>query len=174
MSAKILWFTGLSGAGKTTLSKKLEFLLKKKNKKIKVLDGDVFRKKNKQKNNFTKQNILNNNYSIIKYIKTFSNRYDFILVSVISPLSKTRRYAKKIFKENYFEIFVNCKIKTLEKRDPKKLYKKARLKIIKNLIGYNSKIKYQNSNYPVIKLNTDKLTKKECINLIYKKIRRYL
>ena len=45
MSAKILWFTGLSGAGKTTLSKKLEFLLKKKNKKIKVLDGDVFRKK---------------------------------------------------------------------------------------------------------------------------------
>ena len=69
MSAKILWFTGLSGAGKTTLSKKLEFLLKKKNKKIKVLDGDIFRKKNKQKNNFTKQNILNNNYSIIKYIK---------------------------------------------------------------------------------------------------------
>ena len=176
MKAKILWFTGLSGTGKTTLSKKLNKVLKKQNKTTLFLDGDQFRKKNKflKKDKFNIKSILKNNYSIIKYINKISNKYDFILVSVISPLSITRRYAKKKFKDNYFEIYVYCKIKTLEKRDTKGLYKKAKLKVIKDLVGYNSKIKYQKSNYTVIKLNTDKLTKKDCIRFICKRIQKHL
>ena len=123
---KILWFTGLSGAGKSTLSKILGIKLSKLSFKVKIIDGDIFRTKNKNKNNFSKTNILKNNLSIINYIKKIQKKYDFILVSVISPLLITRNLARTKFGLNYFEIFVKCKIKTLEKRDTKQLYARAK------------------------------------------------
>tara|TARA_B100000767_G_scaffold138082_1_gene130625 strand:- start:46 stop:558 length:513 start_codon:yes stop_codon:yes gene_type:complete len=167
---KILWFTGLSGAGKSTLSKILSIKLTKLSFKIKIIDGDIFRTKNKNKNNFSKTNILKNNLSIINYIKKIQKRYDFILVSVISPLLITRNIARIKFGINYFEIYVKCKIKTLEKRDTKKLYARAKKNIIKNLIGYNSNIKYEVSRYKKIIIDTDELSKFKSINLIIKKI----
>ena len=167
---KILWFTGLSGAGKSTLSKILSIKLTKLSFKIKIIDGDIFRTKNKNKNNFSKTNILKNNLSIINYIKKIQKRYDFILVSVISPLLITRNIARIKFGINYFEIYVKCKIKTLEKRDTKKLYARAKKNIIKNLIGYNSDIKYEVSRYKKIIIDTDELSKLKSINLIIKKI----
>ena len=168
--AKILWFTGLSGAGKSTLSKILGIKLSKLSFKVKIIDGDIFRTKNKNKNNFSKNNILKNNLLIIDYIEKIQKKYDFILVSVISPLLITRNLARTKFGLNYFEIYVKCKIKTLEKRDTKQLYAKAKKNIIKNLIGYNSNIRYEVSKYKKIIIDTDKLTKFKSINLIIKKI----
>ena len=167
---KILWFTGLSGAGKSTLSKILGIKLSKLSFKVKIIDGDIFRTKNKNKNNFSKTNILKNNLSIINYTKKIQKKYDFILVSVISPLLRTRNIARTEFGLNYFEIYVKCKIKTLEKRDTKQLYAKAKKKLITNLIGYNSNIKYEVSRYKKITIDTDKLSKLKSINLIIKKI----
>ena len=167
---KILWFTGLSGAGKSTLSKILGIKLSKLSFKVKIIDGDIFRTKNKNKNNFSKNNILKNNLLIIDYIKKIQKKYDFILVSVISPLLITRNLARTKFGLNYFEIFVKCKIKTLEKRDTKQLYAMAKKNLIKNLIGYNSNIKYEVSKYKKIIIDTDKLSKLKSINLIIKKI----
>jgi adenylylsulfate kinase len=167
---KIIWFTGLSGAGKSTLSKILNDKLRKYNYKVHNIDGDIFRKKNKVKDSFSKKNIIINNLLIIDYIKKIQKNYNFILVSVISPLLKTRNMARIKFGRNYYEIYVKCKIKTLEKRDTKKLYKKARNNIISNLIGYNSKIKYETSNYKRIIVNTDLLSKAASINKITKKI----
>ena len=167
---KILWFTGLSGAGKSTLSKILGIKLSKLSFKVKIIDGDIFRTKNKNKNNFSKTNILKNNLSIINYIKKIKKKYDFILVSVISPLLITRNIARTKFGVNYFEIYVKCKIKTLEKRDTKQLYAMAKKNLIKNLIGYNSNIKYEVSKYKKIIIDTDKLSKLKSINLIIKKI----
>ena len=167
---KILWFTGLSGVGKSTLSKILGIKLTKLSFKVKIIDGDIFRTKNKNKNNFSKTNILKNNLSIINYIKKIKKKYDFILVSVISPLLITRNIARTKFGVNYFEIYVKCKIKTLEKRDTKQLYSMAKKNLIKNLIGYNSNIKYEVSKYKKIIIDTDKLSKLKSINLIIKKI----
>ena len=78
--AKIIWFTGLSGSGKTTLSKSISKSLKK-NYKVKHIDGDIFRKKNKSKNIFTKKNINENNLRIIQFIQTIVSKYDYIFVS---------------------------------------------------------------------------------------------
>ena len=167
---KILWFTGLSGVGKSTLSKILGIKLTKLSFTVKIIDGDIFRTKNKNKNNFSKTNILKNNLSIINYIKKIKKKYDFILVSVISPLLITRNIARTKFGVNYFEIYVKCKIKTLEKRDTKQLYAMAKKNLIKNLIGYNSNIKYEVSKYKKIIIDTDKLSKFKSINLIIKKI----
>ena len=167
---KIIWFTGLSGSGKSTLTKIFNNKLLKLNFKVKIIDGDNFRKKNKNNNNFTKTNIIKNNLLIIDHIKKVQKKYDFILVSVISPLVKTRNIARIEFSKNYYEIYVKCNIATLEKRDTKKLYAKAKKKLIKNLIGYNSNIKYEISKYKKITVNTEKLSKFKSIKLIMNKI----
>ena len=170
MKAKIVWFTGLSGSGKTTLSKKLQKILKEKKYKVLAIDGDKFRKKNKSENAFTKTNIVKNNIRIIRYINKIFKKYNFIIVSVISPFLKTRKIAKKKFNKNYFEVFVKCKISTLKRRDTKGLYKLADEKKIKNLIGYKSKIKYEKSNYNKVSIDTDNLN----INSSIQKIIRNL
>ena len=167
---KIIWFTGLSGVGKTTISNNLFRLLKKKKYKVLKLDGDQFRKKLKNTKNFSKQSIEKNNMMIINFIKKKQFEYEFFLVSVISPLLKTRMKARKTFKKNYYEIQVFCKIKTLVARDTKGLYKKAIEKKLNNLIGFNSKIKYQKSNYKVIKIDTDKLSVNKSTKIVLNSI----
>tara|TARA_Y100001958_G_C21120445_1_gene464718 strand:- start:227 stop:739 length:513 start_codon:yes stop_codon:yes gene_type:complete len=168
MDSKIIWLSGLSGSGKTTISKLLFKKLKKKKFKVKIVDGDDFRKKTRSKNNFSKKDILLNNYKIIEYVKKIENKFDYVLVSVISPLRKSRLKAKKVFRKKYYEILVKCSLKTLQKRDTKGLYLKAKKKIIKNLIGYNSKIKYQYSRYRVTKIETEKKSKNQCVRDILK------
>lgn len=165
MKSKIVWFTGLSGSGKTTLASHIYKKLKKKKYKIKIVDGDIFRKKNSV-NKFTKKEIIKNNFQIIKYVRDIQSKYDYIIVSVISPLEKTRKYANKIFKEKYFEVYTKCSLKELVKRDPKKLYYKARKNIIKNLIGFNSNIKYELSKHKKITVFTDKKTIDQCARTI--------
>ncbi len=167
---KILWFTGLSGSGKSTLAQILNKKLLQLNFKVKTIDGDNFRKKYKNNNNFSKTNIIKNNLSIINYVKKIQKKYDFILVSVISPLLKTRNLSRIKFGKSYFEIYVKCKIKTLEKRDTKKLYAKAKQNLIKNLIGYNSNIKYEVSKYKKITIDTDKLSKLKSIKTIINRV----
>jgi adenylylsulfate kinase len=154
--AKIIWLTGLSGAGKTTLCKKIKKILNVK-KKCLIIDGDTFRKKNKQFS-FSKKNIISNNLRVIEYCKKNFIKYDYILVSVISPLKKTRKYASKIFKENYFEIHVFASLKILVKRDTKGLYRLSKKGLINNLIGFNSKIKYEKSKHQYLRINTGKLS----------------
>ena len=168
--SKIIWFTGLSGSGKSTLSNSLFRILKRNKKKVFQVDGDTFRKNKNYKDNFSKEMIIKNNLNIIKQIDKIKDNYNFVLVSVISPVLKTRLFAKKKFKENYFEIFMKCNLKTLKLRDTKGLYKKADLNIINNLIGYKSKIKYEKSNYKKITINTDKLNISNSTKKILKKI----
>ena len=171
INPKIVWLTGLSGSGKTTLSNTIKIKLLKKNKyKILLIDGDIFRKKKDNKNKFTKKEIIQNNLRIIKYINQVIKVYDFIIVSVISPLKITRQKAKNLFGEKYCEIYVKCNLKTLVKRDTKGLYSLAKKKIIKNLIGFNSKIKYEMTNYNKLVVNTSKHSINYCSNAIVKHI----
>ncbi len=168
--SRVVWLTGLSGSGKTTIAKKLQKKLKVKNLKIKRVDGDSFRKKTKNLKNFSKKNIIQNNNLIIDYIKIILKNYDYLIVSVISPLRQTRQRAKNIFGKNYFEVLVQCGIRELIKRDTKGLYKLATEKKIDNLIGYKSKISYENSKYRVISVNTKKLNLSASVDKIIKNI----
>src|SRR3989344_9215364 len=111
----IIWFTGLSGSGKTTLSKHLAEKLEDKDFSVFLVDGDTFRKNKKAKNTFTRKEILQNNYDIISHCKALTKKYDFIIVSVISPFEKTRKKARQVFKKDYLEIFVHCPHKELTK-----------------------------------------------------------
>ena len=88
----------------------------------------------------------------------------------VAPIKKTRYLAFKKFNKNYFEIYTKCSLKELIRRDTKKLYFKAKMKKIKNLIGYNSKIKYEKSDHKKIVVNTDKESINESGNKILKAI----
>ena len=90
---KILWFTGLLGTGKSTLAKTLNSKLLQLNFKVKIIDSDIFRKKNKNDISFSKSNIIKNNLLIINHVKKIQKKYNFILISAISPLLKTRNIA---------------------------------------------------------------------------------
>lgn len=168
-SAKVIWFTGLSGSGKTTLSNLLYRKLSKYNCKILKIDGDQFRKKNNL-NSFSKKNIFKNNIAIIEYIFKIQHKYHFVIVSVISPLLKSRQLAKLSFGENYYEVYIKCSLKERFRRDTKKLYIRAKKNIIKNLIGYNSTVKYEKSRYKKITVDTEILSPSQSVNKIYKKI----
>ncbi len=169
MKSKIVWFTGLSGAGKTTLSNHITKKLRKKNYRVKRLDGDLFRKKNNNKK-FSRNEIIKNNLSIIRYISEIKHKFDYIVISVISPIKKTRLKAYKKFGKDYFEVYTKCNLKTLIDRDTKKLYEKARKNLIKNLIGFNSKIKYEKTNYKKIVVNTACESVNYSVKKILKKI----
>lgn len=139
----IIWFTGLSGSGKTTLSDRLKKELKKLGYSVYQVDGDIFREERKSRNSFTKEEILKNNYQIISYCQSIFSKYDFIIVSVISPFEETRRKAKETFGKDYLEIFLSCPLEELIKRDPKKLYSKALSGKIENLIGFSKENPYE-------------------------------
>jgi len=169
MKSKIIWLTGLSGSGKTTLSNHVSKKLKYQKFKVKKIDGDLFRKKNKT-DKFNKSSIIKNNLSIINYVDKIKEKYHFIIISVISPLKKTRQKAKKIFGSNYYEVYVNCSIRELIIRDTKNLYKMAKIGKIKNLIGYNSKINYEKTSYKKITVHTHLETLKQSSKKIIDRI----
>ena len=129
----------------------------------------MFRKKTKS-TKFNKASIIKNNLSIINYVDRIKEKYDYILVSVISPLKKTREFAHKKFNKNYYEVYLKCNLKVLISRDTKNLYIKAKKNIIKNLIGFNSVISYEKTNYKKIIVNSSKETIKESTKKIMKKI----
>ncbi len=170
MKNKVLWLTGLSGTGKTTLAKLLKKKLNKLKFKVKIVDGDDFRKKSKNNNSFTRKNIYLNNLSVINFVNKKRKNFDYIIVAVISPLLKSRLRAKKTFGTSYHEILVRCSLKGLIKRDTKNLYKMAKEKKIKNLIGYNSSINYEKSKYKKIIIDTEKYNKSNSIKKILMQI----
>lgn len=168
----IIWFTGLSGSGKTTLSNHLEEILEKDGYSVFQVDGDAFRKKKKAQNTFSRKEILENNRNIISYCWTIREKYDFIIVSVISPLLKIRKEARKLFKKDYLEIFLHCPVKELLKRDPKKLYARALKGEIKNLIGFSDQNPYETPENPELIIDTSKSNIKESLKKIIKLIKK--
>ena len=81
--------------------------------------------------------------------------YDYILVTVIAPFEETRVLAKEKFKSNYIEIYVKAKISTVTKRDTKGLYKKAMQGTLKYMIGYDSRVPYEEPADPKIVIETN-------------------
>ncbi len=151
---KIIWFTGLSGSGKTTISNALikhPFL---KHKKTLVLDGDVVRSKFHTHLGFTPEDIKENNRLIAEICAKEKENYDFILVPIISPFAVSRRFARQRLGDEFIEVYVNCSLKYCIKRDIKGLYKRALGGEIENFIGVSENVPYEPPTNPEIIVNT--------------------
>jgi adenylylsulfate kinase len=162
-----LWFTGLSGSGKSTVAVALESALHQHGKLSYRLDGDNIRLGINKNLGFTAEDRTENIRRIGEIAKLFVDSATFALSSFISPYRLDRDKVRELHNESGFdfiEVFVDCPLAEAEKRDPKGLYKKARAGEIKNFTGIDDP--YEAPENPEIHLHTDQMTVDEEVSLI--------
>jgi len=160
----ILWFTGLSGSGKSTIANELEKKLHEQGKLTVLLDGDNVRHGLCSGLGFSVEDRKENLRRVREVAKLFCDNAVIPLVSFISPFKKDRELARKLTGSDFVEIFVDCIIEECEKRDPKGLYKKAKNGEIKDFTGIGQE--YEKPDNPEITINSDKMTVEESVNKI--------
>jgi adenylylsulfate kinase len=137
--AVVVWFTGLSGAGKTTLARLLEEELFNRNFMVQILDGDNIRTGINSNLSFSEDDRRENIRRIAEVSRLFLNCGIIAINSFISPTSEMRQIAREIIgKENFIEVFINAPLAICEKRDVKGLYARARKGEIKEFTGISS------------------------------------
>ena len=135
----VLWFTGLSGAGKSTIANLVEKKLHSLGKHTYLLDGDNVRHGLNRDLGFTDADRVENIRRIAETAKLFVDAGLMVLVSFISPFRSERDLARGLVqRDEFFEIFVDTPLAICEQRDPKGLYKKARAGELKNFTGIDS------------------------------------
>lgn len=141
---RVYWFTGLSGAGKTTIAELVKEKLTQYDQRVAIVDGDVVRATLSKGLGFTREDILLNNQLIANHCRTLLGQYDVLLVPVIAPLEEGRNLASKILGQDVFRlVYFSANLKTVAERDVKNLYKKAFAGEIKNMIGVCESTPYQ-------------------------------
>ena len=137
--ACVLWLTGLSGAGKSTMANAVEQRLHALGRHSYILDGGNLRHGLTKDLGFTTVDRVENVRRIAEVAKLFVDAGLIVLVSVISPFRDGRRMARRMMEEGEFiEVFVDAPLEVCERRDPKGLYRKARAGEIKNFTGIDS------------------------------------
>ena len=160
--ACVIWLTGLSGSGKSTIARRLEQELAKKGFLTQTFDGDIIRTGINSDLGFSEKDRTENIRRIAEINKLFLNCGIICINSLISPTNAIRKMAYDIIgRDNLIEVFVNASLETCEKRDTKGLYKKARAGLIKEFTGISSP--YEPPENPDILLNTEKMTVGECV-----------
>jgi adenylyl-sulfate kinase len=161
-----LWLTGLSGAGKSTISIFLEKKLFEFNIHTIILDGDNLRHGINQDLGFNDISRKENIRRAAEIAKLTTSAGLVTIVSLISPYSHERELAKSIFPQNkFFEIYINSPIELCEKRDVKGLYAKARLGQIDNFTGISSP--YEIPKKPDLIISTENKSPSECADEIF-------
>ena len=161
--SKILWLTGLSGSGKSTIANELEKKLYERGIRTYVLDGDNIRHGLNKDLGFTDADRVENIRRIGEVAKLMVDAGLVVITAFISPFAAERAMIKEMFSEEEFkEVFIDVPIKIAEKRDPKGLYKKARKGLIKNFTGIDSE--YEKPVNPDYRFQTDKLSVKKIVN----------
>ncbi|MDH6059458.1 adenylyl-sulfate kinase [Chrysosporum bergii ANA360D] len=130
-----IWFTGLSGAGKTTISSEVAKILRERRLKVEVLDGDVVRQNLTRDLGFSRADRDENIRRIGFVAELLTRNGVIVLVSAISPYRDTRQEVRQKVGRNFIEVYVNAPLATCEERDVKGLYKRARQGEIKFFTG---------------------------------------
>lgn len=169
----LIWFTGLSGSGKSTIANALEYKLHQEGIKTYALDGDNVRKGINSDLNFSPEDRTENIRRIAEIANLFVDSGTVVLGAFVSPYKKDRENIANIVGiPNFVEVFVNTSIEECEKRDVKGLYKKARKGEIKDFTGINAP--YEAPENPAIEVITEALTIEESVEKIYKHIKQKL
>jgi adenylylsulfate kinase len=159
-----LWFTGLSGAGKTTISQAIEQKLKEQGYGVEVLDGDIVRQNLTKGLGFSRED-RDENIRRIGFVASLLTKHNVIvLVSAISPYREVREQVRQKI-GNFVEIFVNAPLTVCEERDVKGLYKKARAGEIANFTGVSDP--YEPPLNPEIECRTDLESLDESIDKVF-------
>ncbi len=166
---RVLWFTGLSGAGKSTIANEVEKALNLMNRHTFLLDGDNIRHGLNQDLGFTEADRIENIRRVGEVAKLMADAGLVVLTAFISPFRAERQMVREMLPAGEFiEIFVDTPLEVAEKRDIKGLYKKARAGNLKNFTGIDSP--YEPPERPEIRVNTVDMTPVEVAEYIIRKI----
>ncbi|MFD0825621.1 adenylyl-sulfate kinase [Neobacillus sp. M.A.Huq-85] len=158
----VLWFTGLSGAGKSTLANAVDYALFQHGIKSYVLDGDNVRHGLNRDLSFREEDRKENIRRVGEVSKLFVESGHIVSSAFISPFRRDRELVRSMFENGEFiEIFLKCPIQVCENRDPKGLYKKARIGEIPDFTGISSP--YESPEHPEILIETDRYTIEESV-----------
>ncbi|BAQ17894.1 sulfate adenylyltransferase subunit CysN [Methyloceanibacter caenitepidi] len=167
----VLWFTGLSGSGKSTIANALEKRLHALGRHTYMLDGDNIRHGLNKDLGFTDADRVENIRRVAEAARLFVDAGLIVMVSFISPFRSERRMARDLVGEGEFiEIYVDTPLEVCEARDPKGLYRKARAGLIKNFTGIDSS--YERPESPELDLNTSELTPEVLAERVLEELRR--
>jgi adenylylsulfate kinase len=162
----VLWFTGLSGSGKSTIANAVSSELYRRGISEYVLDGDNIRQGLNSDLGFSDHDRTENIRRIGEVAKLFVNSGTVITTAFISPFRSDRDQVRALFEKGEFiEVFVDCPLVECERRDPKQLYAKARRGEIKEFTGIDSP--YETPERPEITVRSDLLTVKEAVEQIF-------
>jgi len=160
-----IWFTGLPGAGKSTLARMLSERILRSGLSGELLDGDVFRNHLSQGLGYSRED-RDINIKRIGYVcKLLTRNQVIVIVAAIAPYREARNHNREVI-ERYVEVYVKCPLETLIKRDPKGLYKRALAGEIPNFTGISDP--YEEPLDPEILLETDKENPEESLNRVLK------
>jgi bifunctional enzyme CysN/CysC len=167
----VLWFTGLSGAGKSTIANLVERKLHVAGRHTYLLDGDNVRHGLNRDLGFTDADRVENIRRVAETAKLFVDAGLIVLVSFISPFRSERDAARRLMGEGeFFEVYVDAPLELAESRDPKGLYKKARAGAIANFTGIDSP--YETPPSPDIHLDTAAHDAEELADRVVERLRR--
>jgi adenylylsulfate kinase len=162
----VIWFTGLSGSGKSTIANKLEKCLFEEGIKVYALDGDNIRSGLSKGLSFTREDRWENNRRISEVAKLFMDAGMIAITAFISPLKEDRDQAKKIIgEENFIEVFINTPLEVCEERDVKGFYKKARAGEIENFTGISAP--YENPKNPDFEIMTEEESVEDAVARLF-------
>ncbi|MEQ8153612.1 MAG: adenylyl-sulfate kinase [Clostridiaceae bacterium] len=164
----LLWFTGLSGSGKSTVASALEKKLHHEGKLTYTLDGDNLRHGLNKDLGFSDEDRVENIRRIGEVSKLFTDAGIITLATFVSPFRRDRQKVRELLGKDFIEVYIDCPLEECEKRDPKGIYKKARAGEIKHFTGIDSP--YEEPLNPEITVSTHLNTLEECVD----KIIRYL
>ena len=161
----VLWFTGLSGSGKSTVANAVAKALFDKSIRNYVLDGDNVRFGLNKNLGFSAEDRTENIRRIGEVSKLFVDSGQVVLTAFISPFQEDRAQVREILEGNEFvEVYVECPLEECEKRDPKGLYKKARSGEIRDFTGIDSP--YESPANPELTINTSTQSVEECVQTV--------
>src|SRR5438128_6300740 len=163
-----LWFTGLSGAGKTTISGLLETQLRERGSKLEILDGDVVRENLSKGLGFSKED-RDTNIRRIAFVADLLSRNGVpVITAAISPYKEIRDEARELMGDRFVEVYVEASVDTCAERDVKGLYAKAFSGEIKEFTGVSDP--YEVPTSPELRVDTETHTPEESAQLILGKL----
>ena len=166
----VLWFTGLSGSGKSTIANELSYKLHKMGKLSYILDGDNIRHGLNKDLGFSPEDRKENIRRISEVASLFADAGFITITAFISPYRVDRDFCRDLVGEGRFiEIFAKASLDTCEKRDPKGMYKKARAGIIKEFTGISAP--YEEPLNPELVIDTDKESIEDSTDKVINKIK---
>lgn len=161
----VIWLTGLSGSGKSTIANELNTRLFHQNRYSVILDGDNTRLGINNDLGFTNADRTENNRRVAEIAKLFMESGNIVICSFISPFQNDRDLSKQIIgNENYVEVFVDCSLEACENRDVKGMYKQARKGELESFTGISSP--YEIPTNPQLILQTEELNLQQCADLL--------